>query len=64
MRRHILLVTEGLVHDHDLKTCELFHSKSQMTMYLKCYNYDYVAVTCSKLQMCRISAEQYLIATC
>jgi hypothetical protein len=40
------LVTEGLVHDHDLKNCAVFHSDCQMTLCFKCEGYGHIAVTC------------------
>jgi hypothetical protein len=53
------LVTEGLVHNPDLKNCKLFHSECQMTLCCKCQGYSHNAVTCQKLQTCRICAKQH-----
>jgi hypothetical protein len=60
----ITLVTAGLVHNHDLKNCKLFHSECQMTLYFICQGYGHIAVTCRKLQMCEICAKQHPTAAC
>lgn len=56
-------VTEGLVHDHNLKNCKLIHSEYQMTLCFKHQGYGYIAVTSRKLQMYGICAKQHPTAT-
>ncbi len=40
---------EGLLHDHKLKNCDLFHSECIMTQCFKCYQYGQIAMTCQRL---------------
>jgi hypothetical protein len=58
------LVTEGLVHNHDLKNCELFHYECQMTLYFKCQGYGHIAATCRKEQTCGVCAQHHPMAAC
>jgi hypothetical protein len=46
------LVLEGLLHNHELKNCELFHSECIMTQCFKCYQYGHIAMTCRRPQKC------------
>ncbi len=58
------LVLEGLLHDHELKNCELFHSECIMTQCFKCYQYGHIAMTCQRPQTCGNCAKEHLSATC
>jgi hypothetical protein len=57
-------VTKGLVHDHDLKNCKLFHRECQMTLCFKCQGYGHIAAACRKEQTCGICAQQHPTAAC
>jgi hypothetical protein len=58
------LVREGLIHDHEPKNCNLFHSECLMTLCFRCQGYGHVAATCGRQQTCGICAKQYPTATC
>jgi hypothetical protein len=58
------LVLEGLLHDHEIKNCELFHSECITTQYFKCYRYDHISVTCRRSQTCRDCAKKHPSAAC
>jgi hypothetical protein len=46
------LVSDGLIHDHEPKFCEPFHSECNMTLCYKCWAYGHIAITCRKPQTC------------
>ncbi len=58
------LVLEDLLHDHELKNCELFHSVCIMTQRFKCYQYGHIATTCRRSQTCGNCAKEHPSATC
>jgi hypothetical protein len=39
------MVEEGLLHNHELKKCDIFNSGSNMTQCYKCQDYHHIAVT-------------------
>ncbi len=43
------LVSDCLIHDHEPKFCNLFHSKCNMTQLYKCWAYGHIAMTYRKL---------------
>ncbi len=58
------LVTEGLIHDPNLKYCKLFHHECQMTLCFKCQGFGHIAATCRKEQTCGVCAQQHPTAAC
>jgi hypothetical protein len=59
-----ILVQEGLLHNHELKNCELFHSECIMTQCFKCYHYGHFAVTCRRPQTCGSCRKGHPLAAC
>jgi hypothetical protein len=47
-----VLVLDGLLHDHGLKKCKIFHSECNMTQCYKCYCYGHIGMMCRRLQTC------------
>jgi hypothetical protein len=58
------LVLEGLLHNHELKNCELFHSECIMTQCSKCYQYGHIAMTCQRSQTCGNCTKEHPSAAC
>ncbi len=58
------LVLEGLLYNHNLENCELFHGECTMTQCFKCHQYGDIAMICRRPQTCVNCAETHLSATC
>ncbi len=58
------LVSEGLVHDHEPKTCEIFHIECNMTQCYMCWAYGHIAMTCRKTQTCRNCGKEHHSGSC
>jgi hypothetical protein len=58
------LVSEGLVHDHKPKYCEISHSECYITQCYKCRAYSHIAMTCRKTQTCENCAKEHHSGSC
>jgi hypothetical protein len=58
------LVSDGLIHDHEPKNCEIFHSECNMTQCYKCWACGHIAMTCRKPQTCGNCAKEHHSGSC
>jgi hypothetical protein len=58
------LVLEGLIHDHEPKNYEIFHSECIMTQCYKCWAYGNIAMACKKRQTCGNCAKEHHSGSC
>jgi hypothetical protein len=58
------LVHKGLLHDHELKNCELFYSECKMTQCYKCCQYSHIVLTCRQPQTCGNYAKKHPFTSC
>ncbi len=59
-----VLVPEGLVHDHEPRNCEIFHSECNMTQCYNCWANSHIAMTCRKTQTCGNCAKEHHSGSC
>ncbi len=58
------LVREGLIQDHEPKTCEIFHSECNITQCYKWWAYGHSAMMCRKKQTCENCAKEHHSGGC
>ncbi len=59
-----ILVQEGLLHDGELKDCELFIEDCTMTQCYRCYHYGHAAHTCKGKRNCGHCAKEHASNSC
>ena len=59
-----ILVQEGLLHDGELKDCELFIEDCTMTQCYRCYHYGHTAHTCKGKRNCGHCAKEHASNSC
>jgi hypothetical protein len=59
-----ILVQEGLLHDGELKDCELFIEDCTMTQCYRYYHYGHTAHTCKGRRNCRHCAKEHASNSC
>ncbi len=59
-----ILVQEGLLHDGELKDCELFIEDCTLTQCFRCYGYGHTAHTCKGRRNCGHCAKEHASNSC